>query len=100
MLPFFIIFIHCSGYFLIMGSFFVYIIYSGEIDRFYEGYTTDIESRLHQHRIHVFKESYTKKSEDWGIFFLIKCRSKTQAMSIERHIKTKILHKTKTSAFD
>jgi putative endonuclease len=79
-----------------MESFFVYIIYSREIDRFYVGYTTDIESRLHQHRIHVFKESYTNKSGDWDIYFLIKCSSKTQAMSIEKHIKkTKYCKKQK-----
>ena len=70
-----------------MENFYVYVIYSGKIDRFYVGYTSDIESRLVQHRIHVFRGSFTDKSEDWDIYFLIECRSESQAISIEKHIK-------------
>ena len=70
-----------------MKSFWVYILFSKSIDRFYVGYTENLESRLSQHNSHVFKRSYTEKAEDWEIFFSLECASESQAISIEKHIK-------------
>ena len=70
-----------------MKSFWVYILYSKAIDRFYVGYTENLESRVFQHNNHVFKGSFTDKAEDWEIFFSMECASETQAISIEKHIK-------------
>ncbi|WP_373493325.1 GIY-YIG nuclease family protein [Aquiflexum sp.] len=70
-----------------MKSFSVYILYSKSIDRFYIGYTENIESRIDQHNKHVFKGSFTDKAEDWQIFHLITNLTESTAKLIEKHIK-------------
>jgi putative endonuclease len=74
-------------FFRVMKTFCVYILYSKSIDRYYIGYTENLASRLVQHNRHVFKGSFTDRSEDWDIYFLIECESESQAISIEKHIK-------------
>ncbi|GHB48834.1 GIY-YIG nuclease family protein [Mongoliitalea lutea] len=68
-------------------KYFVYILYSPTLDKFYIGYTENIVSRLDQHNKHIFKGSYTDKAEDWEIFFLVECESEHQAIAVEKHIK-------------
>ncbi|GAB3657562.1 hypothetical protein GCM10028791_30050 [Echinicola sediminis] len=70
-----------------MATFFVYILYSRAIDKFYIGYTSDLDKRLDQHNHHVFKDSFTKRAKDWEIYFSICCTSEQQAKKIERHLK-------------
>jgi putative endonuclease len=67
---------------------FCYIIYSESIDRYYVGYTTDIDERLILHNTgHFGGKSYTHKSHDWEIYLLIPCKSIEMAVFLESRIK-------------
>jgi putative endonuclease len=70
-----------------MENYWVYILYSISLDRFYIGYTSDLASRLAQHTIHIFKGSFTDKANDWEVFFSVECENERQAIAIEKHIK-------------
>ncbi|SMD45033.1 putative endonuclease [Aquiflexum balticum DSM 16537] len=70
-----------------MKVFCVYILYSKSIDRFYIGYTENMESRLDQHNKNVFKGSFTDRAEDWELYHLIPDLSENIAKLIEKHIK-------------
>ena len=65
----------------------VYVLYSRLIDRHYIGSTEDPEERLKKHLTGYYPKGYTTKASDWEIFMLINCSSRTQARSIEAHIK-------------
>lgn len=72
-----------------MEQFFVYILFSPKIDRYYPGYTKNPESRLDQQNRHVFKGSFTGRAEDWEVVHSILCETEEQAKAIENHIKKK-----------
>ena len=65
----------------------VYIIFSEKLNRFYIGYSSDLEVRFDFHLNDEQTRKYTYKAEDWKLFFKIECTSKQQALSIEKHIK-------------
>jgi putative endonuclease len=67
--------------------FYVYILYSKSLNRFYIGQTIDIQHRLMEHNTGIYSNSYTKKTSDWELYFYLNCNSKSQALSIEKHIK-------------
>ena len=68
--------------------FFCYIIYSKSLDRYYVGYTTNIEERISLHNSgHFGRKSYTSKSTDWKLYFLIPCETIKMAIFIESRIK-------------
>lgn len=65
----------------------VYILFSEKLDRFYIGSTSNFDLRM------IFHENspackYTAKAKDWILFSKIDCESKSQALSIEKHIKS------------
>ena len=64
----------------------VYILYSKKLNRYYTGFTTDLDVRL---SVHADAESrkFTSKSDDWTIYLRILCASKAQGVAIEKHIK-------------
>jgi len=65
----------------------VYIIHSVELDKFNIGETSDFEKRFEEHKTGFYKTSFTSKTQDWVLFFMIECESKVQAIKIEKHIK-------------
>jgi len=67
--------------------FFVYIIYSQKLDRYYVGYTSDLDSRIAEHNTGI--SSYTSKAADWIMKYHEKFTSREEAMAIERIIKSK-----------
>ncbi|TAL77335.1 MAG: GIY-YIG nuclease family protein [Bacteroidetes bacterium] len=68
--------------------FFCYILYSKSINRYYVGYTSDIEERLKLHNSgHFGGKSYAYKASDWIIFLLISCETIKQAVFVESRIK-------------
>lgn len=67
-------------------SFYVYILRSNTLNRFYTGYTSDVDVRLQFHHNAAVRK-FTGKADDWKLFFKIECASKQQAASIEAHIK-------------
>ena len=66
---------------------FVYIIYSNKIDRYYVGYTDDLEWRLERHNGGWGK--YTKRGVPWKLKYTESFESKTEAIKREREIKKK-----------
>ena len=72
-----------------MDNYYSYILYSKKLDRFYVG-STSVETNLRLQR-HLAKyygnEKFTAKTDDWVLFFDIKCKSFSQAQKIEKHIK-------------
>jgi putative endonuclease len=68
-------------------SHFVYIIYSQSVDKFYVGETVNVQERIKQHNSGVYKNASSKIATDWNLFLKIECKSRTQALQIERHIK-------------
>ena len=68
--------------------YYVYIIYSKTIDRYYIGQTENIDERLEQHNTGYFLHSYTSKTKDWEIVLSMKCSSRKQSVNIESYIKS------------
>ena len=69
-------------------KFFCYILYSKSINRYYVGYTSDIEERIKLHNTgHFGGKSFTHKASDWEIFLLIACDSIEKAVFFESTIK-------------
>ena len=65
-----------------------YILYSKCLDKFYIGFTQDsLDNRLKKHRLGFYNQAYTKITNDWVVYFFIKCDCNVQAISIEKHIK-------------
>jgi len=69
-------------------NFFCYILYSKSINRYYVGYTSDIEERLKIHNTGSFgKRFYTYKASDWEVFLVIPSKTIEQAVFVESRIK-------------
>ncbi len=68
---------------------FCYILYTPSADRFYTGSTSLLpDERLERHlKKYYGKMKFTSRYSDWELFHFIECKSKKQAMAIERHIK-------------
>jgi putative endonuclease len=64
-----------------------YILYSKILDRFYIGQTHDLNERILIHIEKQFEDSFTARANDWELFHTIPCKSRTQAIQIESHIK-------------
>jgi len=64
----------------------VYILQSQKLDRFYIGYSSDVEKRLEFHQSSETRK-FTHKADDWELIFEINCHRKSQALQIEQHIK-------------
>jgi putative endonuclease len=68
--------------------YFCYILYSNSINRYYVGYTTDIEERIKLHNSGYFgRKAYTYKASDWSLYLLIPCETIEQAVYVESRIK-------------
>ena len=64
----------------------VYILNSEKLDRFYIGFTSNLEKRLEFHH-NAESHKFTFKAKDWEVYLKIECKSKGQALAIEKHIK-------------
>ncbi len=65
----------------------VYIIHSKRIDSFYIGCCLDISKRLLEHNTGKYSNSFTRKTNDWEIHYLIENVELYLALKIENHIK-------------
>ena len=70
-------------------KFFVYILFSKNLERFYTGITSlSLEERLENHINKKYGNlNFTQKAEDWILFHFIECINISQARKIELHIK-------------
>ena len=67
--------------------FYVYILKSETINRFYIGYTTNLDLRIDFHLEATDQSKFSYNANDWTLFLKIECQSKKQALAIEKHIK-------------
>lgn len=70
-----------------MEVFYVYILYSAQLDRYYVGHTHDLGSRLLKHS--TAKGHYTSKASDWILKYTEEYLSRGEAMHREQEIKSK-----------
>ena len=68
----------------------VYILFSKKLNRFYIGYTSDLETRMEFHRNSETRK-FTHNASDWEIFFEIDCENKNQFLC---NLKNNLLIKT------
>ena len=67
--------------------FYVYIIFSKKLNRFYTGSTDNLVLRFNQHNSVFYKDAFTSRGIPWDLFLFIECNNSTQAFQIEKHIK-------------
>lgn len=65
----------------------VYILHSQKLNRFYIGYSSNFEQRFELHINDTQSRKFTYNANDWSVYLKIDCTSKTQALTIEKHIK-------------
>ncbi|MDQ6755512.1 MAG: GIY-YIG nuclease family protein [Bacteroidota bacterium] len=67
-------------------KYFVYIIYSASLDKFYIGFTSNkVSIRLKKHNAN--HKGFTGKKADWVLKYAEEFTTKVQAMERERNIK-------------
>ena len=65
--------------------FYVYIIYSQSIDKYYIGQTDNIQIRLLKHN--SFHKGFTSQAVDWVVKYFEEFHSRTDALKREKQIK-------------
>ena len=65
----------------------VYILYSEKINQYYIGSCLDLQSRLITHLSKENTNAFTRKSEDWVVFFELNELEYEPARKIEQHLK-------------
>jgi putative endonuclease len=70
-----------------METYFVYIIYSQKLKRFYVGTTDNTENRLTEHNSIKYEEAFTVKGIPWELVLVHPCKSSKNAYLIEKFIK-------------
>ncbi len=68
-------------------QFFVYILFSESLNKFYIGTTDDVTRRVEEHNNIKYYNKFTSRGVPWSLFFAITCQSSSQAYKIEKHIK-------------
>ena len=64
----------------------VYILHSDKLNRYYIGFTQNLEKRLLFHKNSEGRK-FTAKADDWTVFLTIICNDKNQGLLVEKHIK-------------
>jgi putative endonuclease len=68
-----------------MEKFFVYILYSKAIDRYYIGHTSNLSDRLKRHNSSSI--GFTSRATDWQIIYSEEYATKGEAIKRESQIK-------------
>ena len=55
------------GFFVSLGMYYFYMLYSKSLDRFYPGHTSDLKERLRRHITN--HKGYTGKAKDWQVVY-------------------------------
>ena len=66
-------------------SFYVYILYSVQLDRYYIGSPKNLEERLERHL--QSNKGFTSKTKDWQVCYSENFESRIEAIQRERQIK-------------
>ncbi|WP_114790294.1 GIY-YIG nuclease family protein [Niabella yanshanensis] len=67
---------------------YVYILFSQVTQRYYVGESAFPENRLAEHNTAKYAAASTRVAGDWVIRKLIQCKSRADALKIERYIKS------------
>ena len=67
--------------------YFIYIIHSRKLDRYYVGTTNDIEKRLCEHNSGFYAEAFTVKGAPWELKLSFECESSQKAYELEKFLK-------------
>ncbi|MBG6110260.1 putative endonuclease [Flavobacterium sp. CG_23.5] len=67
--------------------YFIYIIYSKKLDRYYIGTTDKVEVRLLEHNSGFYNDSYTVKGIPWELNLSFECESSEKAYRLEKFLK-------------
>lgn len=67
--------------------YYVYILYSPQLDRYYIGQTYSLETRLSRHKLGTTR--YTKRADDWELYYQESFSTRAEAMAREREIKAR-----------
>lgn len=65
----------------------VYILYSQKIDHYYVGSCLDLKARMEEHLTGKMDFAFTKKSDDWIVYFELSNLEYQVSRKIELHIK-------------
>jgi len=65
----------------------LYVLYSAQINRFYTGSCLNMNTRLEEHLQGKYLKSYTKKANDWVIYFRVDNLTLDLARKMEYHVK-------------
>ena len=65
--------------------FYVYILFSSSLEKYYVGYTESVSIRLNQHN--TGKGNYTSKGIPWILITTFECTSRSSAIQLELKIK-------------
>ncbi len=66
-------------------QYYMYILYSSKLDKYYVGSTNNIEDRLERHLLS--KKGFTSKADDWQLKYSEVFNTRKEALSRERQIK-------------
>ena len=64
-----------------------YILYSKNLDSYYIGSCKNFKLRLDEHNSGKYIRSFTKRTNDWGLYFSFDKLEYTEARNIESHVK-------------
>ena len=67
--------------------FWTYILYSESFDKYYIGFTHDLQKRLIAHN-HPKNKGYTRKYKPWRLVYSMAFNNKKEAMNHETHLKS------------
>ena len=67
--------------------YYVYVLYSATLNKFYVGQTEDIDRRLEYHNNPIESRKFTAKGRPWELKLVIECESRGHAIALERFIK-------------
>ena len=68
-------------------EYYVYILHSPSIDKYYVGQTSNIENRLKFHNSSEYNKIWTKHGIPWELVYLEKCENKSASLKREKYIK-------------
>ena len=67
--------------------FYVYVIYSNKLGKYYIGQTNDLKRRIAEHI--AGKSTYTSRANDWVMVYYEAFRSRSLAMRREKRLKSR-----------
>ncbi|NER10859.1 GIY-YIG nuclease family protein [Muriicola jejuensis] len=68
-------------------SYLVYVLYSERLEKYYVGYTKDLDERMSRHN--TGRSRFTSKGLPWKLIRVFNCTSRLEAIRLEKIIKSR-----------